>query len=32
METDLSCHKVVGMTIELKEISIIFPENGFYKE
>ncbi|CAF0769951.1 unnamed protein product [Rotaria sordida] len=32
MEFDLSCQKVFDLTIELKKISIIFPENGFYKE
>ncbi|CAF4096956.1 unnamed protein product, partial [Rotaria sp. Silwood2] len=32
MEIDLSCQKVFDLIIELKEISIIFPENGFYKE
>ncbi len=32
MEEDLSCQKIFDMTIELKDTSIIFPENGFYQK
>jgi hypothetical protein len=32
MENDLFFEKVFDMTIELKAISIIFPEKGVYKE
>jgi hypothetical protein len=32
MENDLSFKKIFDMKIELKDISIIVPENGVYKE
>jgi hypothetical protein len=32
MENDLSFKKMFDLKIELKDISIIFPSNGVYKE
>ena len=32
MERDLSARQIFDMTIELKHIAVVFPENGLYRK